>query len=50
MECGHSIQYPVIPKQEHLKKWNAVNVKALYCIGENPLMADVHMNHTKTIA
>lgn len=24
-------------------------VKALYVIGENPLMADVHMNHTKKI-
>lgn len=24
-------------------------VKALYCIGENPLVADVHMNHTKTL-
>ncbi len=24
-------------------------VKALYCIGENPLMADVHMNHTKQL-
>ena len=25
------------------------DVKALYCIGENPLMADVHMSHTKKI-
>jgi len=24
-------------------------VKALYCIGENPLMADVHLNHTKKL-
>ncbi len=24
-------------------------VKALYVIGENPLLADVHMNHTKTL-
>lgn len=24
-------------------------VKALYCIGENPLMADVHMNHTRQL-
>jgi formate dehydrogenase alpha subunit len=24
-------------------------LKALYIIGENPLLADVHMNHTKTI-
>jgi len=24
-------------------------VKALYCIGENPLMADVHMNHTRKL-
>ncbi len=25
------------------------DVKALYIIGENPLMADVHMNHTKKL-
>lgn len=25
------------------------DVKALYIIGENPLMADVHMNHTRTL-
>ncbi len=25
------------------------DVKALYCIGENPFMADVHMNHTKQL-
>lgn len=24
-------------------------VKALYCIGENPLVADVHMNHTREL-
>jgi formate dehydrogenase (NADP+) alpha subunit len=24
-------------------------IKALYCIGENPLLADVHMNHTRTL-
>ena len=24
-------------------------IKALYCIGENPLVADVHMNHTRTL-
>lgn len=24
-------------------------IKALYCIGENPLLADVHMNHTKKL-
>ena len=24
-------------------------LKALYVIGENPLMADVHMNHTKKL-
>jgi len=24
-------------------------VKALYCIGENPLIADVHMNHTRKL-
>lgn len=24
-------------------------IKALYCIGENPLVADVHMNHTKSL-
>ena len=25
------------------------DVKALYIIGENPLMADVHMNHTRKL-
>ena len=25
------------------------DVKALYVIGENPIMADVHMNHTKKL-
>jgi formate dehydrogenase (NADP+) alpha subunit len=24
-------------------------IKALYCIGENPLVADVHMNHTRAL-
>ena len=24
-------------------------IKALYCIGENPLVADVHMNHTRKL-
>ncbi len=24
-------------------------IKALYCIGENPLVADVHMNHTRSL-
>jgi formate dehydrogenase (NADP+) alpha subunit len=31
------------------EKMETGEVKALYCIGENPLIADVHMNHTRKI-
>lgn len=32
-----------------LDKMETGEVKALYCIGENPLVADVHMNHTRRL-
>ena len=36
-------------KQEPLIEIETGELKALYVIGENPLLADVHMNHTKTL-
>ena len=39
----------MIHKQELLNEWRRGDVKGLYGIGENPLMADVHMNHTKKL-